>query len=109
MADLPSSSAVDVSQLAVIKLNGGLGTSMGLERVKSLIEVKPGLSFLDCIARQVLHLRGGKDEPAFYLMDSFSTRDDTLAALARYDTLAGSEPLGARSMMECHRYMNVDI
>ncbi len=42
---------------AVIKLNGGLGTSMGMDRAKSLLCVRRGLSFLDIIARQVLHLR----------------------------------------------------
>ena len=43
--------------LAVVKLNGGLGTSMGLSGPKSLLEVKPGASFLDVIATQVLALR----------------------------------------------------
>ena len=43
--------------LAVIKLNGGLGTSMGLSGPKSLLQVKPDTSFLDVIARQVLALR----------------------------------------------------
>ena len=38
----------------VIKLNGGLGTSMGMSQAKSLLEVKDGLTFLDIIARQVL-------------------------------------------------------
>src|SRR4029450_8682992 len=33
----------------VIKLNGGLGTSMGMTGPKSLVEVKEGLSFLDII------------------------------------------------------------
>src|ERR1700712_86295 len=42
---------------AVIKLNGGLGTSMGMDRAKSLLPVKGGLSFLDIIVRQVLALR----------------------------------------------------
>ncbi len=36
-----------VGQTVVIKLNGGLGTSMGLEKVKSLLEVRPGVAFLD--------------------------------------------------------------
>ncbi len=46
-----------ISVTAVIKLNGGLGTSMGMDRAKSLLCVRRGLSFLDVIARQVLHLR----------------------------------------------------
>ena len=41
----------------VVKLNGGLGTSMGMDKAKSLLEVRPGRSFLDIIAEQVLALR----------------------------------------------------
>jgi UDP-N-acetylglucosamine pyrophosphorylase len=94
MAAAGPGDAERLRSLAVIKLNGGLGTSMGLERAKSLIPVKGGDSFLDFIARQILHLRGGRSEPAFFLMNSFSTRADTLAALARHPGLApGGEPL----------------
>src|SRR5882724_2894478 len=46
-----------LSETVLIKLNGGLGTSMGLDRAKTLLPVKDGLTFLDFIARQVLHLR----------------------------------------------------
>ena len=46
-----------LDEAVVIKLNGGLGTSMGMSRAKSLLEVKDGLAFLDVIARQVLALR----------------------------------------------------
>jgi UTP--glucose-1-phosphate uridylyltransferase len=46
-----------LDEAVVIKLNGGLGTSMGMTRAKSLIEAKDGMSFLDIIARQVLELR----------------------------------------------------
>ena len=68
-----------------LRLNGGLGTSMGLTGAKSLLEAKDGLSFLDVIARQVLALRAEHDaELPLVLMDSFSTREDSLAALARY-------------------------
>ena len=49
---------------AVIKLNGGLGTSMGMDRAKSLLCVRKGWSFLDVIARQVLHLRRDPRRPA---------------------------------------------
>ena len=79
-----------LNQLAVIKLNGGLGTGMGLDRAKSLIKVKGEDTFLDFIAKQVLHLRAQSGAPnlAFYLMDSFSTQADTLAYLAKYPTLA---------------------
>lgn len=83
-----------LAQAVVVKLNGGLGTSMGMRRAKSLLRVKGELSFLDVIARQLLHLRRvhGCAVPLL-LMDSFRTRDDSLAALARYDGLAGDLPL----------------
>ncbi|SFC31878.1 UTP--glucose-1-phosphate uridylyltransferase [Nocardioides terrae] len=75
-------------QTAVIKLNGGLGTSMGMDRAKSLLCVRKGLSFLDVIARQVLHLRQQYDATLpLLLMNSFRTSADTLAALARYTDL----------------------
>jgi len=77
-----------LGRAVVLKLNGGLGTSMGMTRAKSLLEVKEGLSFLDIIVRQVLHLRErhGAAIPLM-LMNSFATRDDTLAALERYPDL----------------------
>lgn len=82
-------------KLCVIKLNGGLGTSMGLDKAKSLIPVKDGLTFLDFIARQVLWLRQrhGTAGPRFLLMDSFSTSDDTLNYLAKYPELGHGAPL----------------
>lgn len=78
-----------IGATVVIKLNGGLGTSMGMARAKSLLCVRRGLSFLDVIARQVLHLRReyGATLPLIF-MNSFRTSSDTLAALARYDDLA---------------------
>jgi UTP--glucose-1-phosphate uridylyltransferase len=78
----------------VLKLNGGLGTSMGMTRAKALLEVKEGLSFLDIIARQVLAARErhGARLP-LVLMNSFYTRDDSLAALERYPELEGDIPL----------------
>jgi UTP--glucose-1-phosphate uridylyltransferase len=78
-----------LAETVVIKLNGGLATSMGLDRAKSLLTVKDGLSFLDIIARQVLTARQalGVVLP-LVLMNSFRTRDDSLAALAAHDGLA---------------------
>jgi UTP--glucose-1-phosphate uridylyltransferase len=80
--------AAAIRTTAVIKLNGGLGTSMGMDRAKSLLCVRRGLSFLDIIARQVLHLRGEYDAPLpLIFMNSFRTSGDTMAALARYQDL----------------------
>jgi UDP-N-acetylglucosamine pyrophosphorylase len=79
-----------LDKLCVIKLNGGLGTSMGLEQAKSLIPVKGGLTFLDFIARQILWLRKmhGTRGPRFLLMDSFNTSSDTLEYLSKYPDLS---------------------
>jgi UTP--glucose-1-phosphate uridylyltransferase len=85
---LPEADHSALERVVVLKLNGGLGTSMGMTRAKSLVEVKDGHTFLDVIVRQVLHLRErhGAAIPLL-LMNSFATRDDTLAALARYPEL----------------------
>jgi UTP--glucose-1-phosphate uridylyltransferase len=114
LADLPSLGELPeppadqaravLDQLVIIKLNGGLGTSMGLSGPKSLIEVKPETTFLDVIATQVLALRkrhGGARLP-LVLMDSTATRGPSLELLRRYpglelpgvplDFLQGREP-----------------
>jgi len=92
LADVASAPADPslIDRLCVIKLNGGLGTSMGLAKAKSLIPVKNGLTFLDFIARQILWLRrsAGTKGPRFLLMDSFSTSSDTLEYLSRYEGLS---------------------
>jgi UTP--glucose-1-phosphate uridylyltransferase len=84
----PGSEDFDPALLArtvVIKLNGGLGTSMGLQKVKSVLEVRPGVAFLDLIVRQVKSLREASGAPVrLLLMNSFSTSDDTLGYLGKY-------------------------
>lgn len=86
-----SQGGIDAGLLAkavMLKLNGGLGTGMGLEKAKSLLPVRDGHTFLDLIAHQVLAARkqtGAKLR--FLLMNSFSTSDDTRAHLARYPEL----------------------
>jgi UTP--glucose-1-phosphate uridylyltransferase len=74
--------------LVVVKLNGGLGTGMGLSGPKSLLEVKPGTSFLDVLATQVLALRERRGvRLPFVLMNSATTRGPSLDCLRRYDGL----------------------
>lgn len=97
LADIQALGEVDVSdddarralsQTAVIKLNGGLGTSMGMSGAKSALEVKDGLTFLDVIARQVLALREQWDvELPLILMDSFRTSAQSLEILEKYPSL----------------------
>jgi UTP--glucose-1-phosphate uridylyltransferase len=94
LEDLPDVDAPDALDATVVcKLNGGLGTSMGMTKAKSLLEVKDGMTFLDVIARQVLDARAhlGVRLP-LVLMNSFATREDSLDALARIDGLASDVP-----------------
>jgi UTP--glucose-1-phosphate uridylyltransferase len=100
VADLPDADDLEaeadaalLDQTVVIKLNGGLGTSMGMTKAKSLLEVKEGRTFLDLIAEQILDLRrrSGARLP-LVLMNSFATREDSLAALERYDDLSAGLP-----------------
>lgn len=79
-------SADFLNKLAVLKLNGGLGTSMGCVGPKSVIEVRDGMSFLDLSVRQVEHLNRtyGSNVPII-LMNSFNTDDDTAAIIKKYE------------------------
>jgi UTP--glucose-1-phosphate uridylyltransferase len=89
--DLPEDeegARVALERTVVIKLNGGLGTSMGMSGPKSLLEVRDGLTFLDVVVRQIIDLRRrtGACLP-LVLMNSFATRDASLEALDAYPDL----------------------
>lgn len=85
VADTAPADETLLAQSVIIKLNGGLGTGMGLQKAKSLLEIKPGVTFLDLIVRQVQHLREQAGcKVNLLLMNSFSTSADTMAHLARY-------------------------
>ncbi len=77
-----------LSRTVVIKLNGGLGTSMGMSGAKTLLPVKGESNFLDIIAGQLLTLRAryGCRLPLVF-MNSFTTRADTLAHMRAYPDL----------------------
>jgi UDP-N-acetylglucosamine pyrophosphorylase len=62
----------NLSAVAVVKGNGGLATGMKLDKAKNLMEVKPGVTFLDVIARQA-----DRDSIKPMLMNSDSTDGDT--------------------------------
>ncbi|MFI2364322.1 UTP--glucose-1-phosphate uridylyltransferase [Promicromonospora sp. NPDC019610] len=88
--------AAALAQTAMLKLNGGLGTSMGMDQAKSLLPVREApdgdgelLTFLDIIVGQVRAARQatGARLPLLF-MNSFRTRDDSLAALERYADIA---------------------
>ena len=76
-----------LEQAAIIKLNGGLGTSMGLQKAKSLLEVKSGYTFLDVTAEQAVQAN-----VPLILMNSFATDEDSKAALALHEDLIGDVP-----------------
>ncbi len=74
-----------LSQSVVIKLNGGLGTGMGLQGPKSLLAVRDGVNFLDLMVRQILELRKlSEANVRLLLMNSFSTSGETLQHLEKY-------------------------
>lgn len=97
--------AAALAKTAMLKLNGGLGTSMGMDQAKSLLPVRVApasvagsdagsgepemLTFLDIIVGQVRAAREatGARLPLLF-MNSFRTRDDSLAALERYPDIA---------------------
>lgn len=99
VCDLPDAEALDnataatgaqaISRTVIIKLNGGLGTSMGLREAKSLLVIKDDLTFLDVIARQALHAG-----VPLVLMNSYATEASSLARLSRYPDLNNGLPLG---------------
>ncbi|KAG6660029.1 UTP--glucose-1-phosphate uridylyltransferase [Carya illinoinensis] len=74
-----------LDKLVVLKLNGGLGTTMGCTGPKSVIEVRNGLTFLDLIVIQIENLNSkyGCNVPLL-LMNSFNTHDDTLKIVEKY-------------------------
>lgn len=94
VSELPSSEHLDsyraigteaLASAIAIKLNGGLGTTMGMRGPKSLLEAKQGLTFLDIICHQVLHARQAHDiRLPLILMNSYNTHDESIRALAAY-------------------------
>eukprot|EP00929_Paragymnodinium_shiwhaense_P086053 TRINITY_DN4652_c0_g1_i1.p1 TRINITY_DN4652_c0_g1~~TRINITY_DN4652_c0_g1_i1.p1 ORF type:complete len:468 (+),score=164.65 TRINITY_DN4652_c0_g1_i1:262-1665(+) len=84
-----------LKECVVLKLNGGLGTGMGLEKAKSLLPVVDGNTFLDLIAKQVDYMKTSFDSKGlkFMLMNSFATSADTLEALSKYPDLGTGDDL----------------
>jgi len=102
VAELPDYDKLEVEEnpallkeTVVLKLNGGLGTGMGLDKAKSLLSVVEGNTFLDLIAKQVDFMKKKYEQPdlKFMLMNSFSTSKDTLEALAKYAELGTGDDL----------------
>ncbi|KAK0417857.1 hypothetical protein QR680_013245 [Steinernema hermaphroditum] len=74
-----------LNRLVVVKLNGGLGTSMGCKGPKSVISVRNDLTFLDLTMQQIQHLNRTYDvDIPLVLMNSFNTDEDTQKLLKKY-------------------------
>lgn len=85
LSEDPAETKKLLDKLVVLKLNGGLGTTMGCTGPKSVIEVRNGLTFLDLIVIQIenLNKKYGCSVPLL-LMNSFNTHDDTLKIVEKY-------------------------
>lgn len=84
---LKESGRAAAGRTVIIKLNGGLGTGMGLTGPKSLLVVKNDMTFLDIIARQAIEIGA-----PLLLMNSFVTDSESLDLLAGYPQLKGDLP-----------------
>jgi UTP--glucose-1-phosphate uridylyltransferase len=74
-----------LSRLAVLKLNGGLGTTMGCVGPKSAIEVRDGMTFLDLTVRQIEYLNKKHNvHVPLILMNSFNTDGETKRIIQKY-------------------------
>jgi len=102
VADLPEFDKLDITpkpellkECVVLKLNGGLGTGMGLDRAKSLLKVNGDMTFLDLIAKQVGFMKDKYSMPdmKFMVMNSFATSADTKEAFAKYPDLGTGDDL----------------
>ncbi|MBV9335818.1 MAG: UTP--glucose-1-phosphate uridylyltransferase [Solirubrobacterales bacterium] len=92
---LPEADAGEIlDRVAVVKLNGGLATTMGLRSPKSLVEAREDHSFLDIIIGQTVALRRRHDvRLPLVLMNSQVTREETMRALEAHPELDVGLPL----------------
>ncbi|XP_012284624.1 UTP--glucose-1-phosphate uridylyltransferase isoform X2 [Orussus abietinus] len=77
-----------LNKLIVVKLNGGLGTTMGCHGPKSVITVRNDLTFLDLTVQQIEHLNKTYNANVpLILMNSFNTDEDTKRVIRKYKTI----------------------
>lgn len=87
------------SQVVVLKLNGGLGTSMGLTQPKCLLPAKDGYTFLEITVGHTRHLG-----VPFLLMNSFATEEATRRAIERLEIPSQAVPV----FFQQHRVPKLD-
>ena len=81
----PSETKALLEKLVVVKLNGGLGTTMGCKGPKSAITVRDGLTFLDITVQQIEELNKKYDTNVpLVLMNSFNTDEETHKLIQKY-------------------------
>ena len=85
LSGLPVGDESLLSKTVVMRLNGGLGTTMGLDKAKSLLKVKESHTFMDLIVKQVMQIQE-KQPVRFMLFNSFSTEADTKDFMKKYPT-----------------------
>jgi len=74
-----------LAKLAVLRLNGGLGTTMGCQGAKSCLKVAGDRTFLDVIMENIKWVHQTYDvKVPIYFMNSFNTQAETLSALSDY-------------------------
>lgn len=77
-----------LDKLIVIKLNGGLGTSMGCNGPKSIIGVRNNLTFLDLTVQQIEHINITYNvNVPLVLMNSFNTHEEIRRLIRKYKGL----------------------
>ncbi|CAN1226243.1 UTP--glucose-1-phosphate uridylyltransferase [Linum grandiflorum] len=76
-----------LDKLVVVKLNSTLGTAVGFNGPKSMIDVRDGVTSLDLLVNQIQNLnqKYGSDIP-LVLINSARTHDDTSKVLEQYST-----------------------
>ncbi|KAJ1560984.1 UTP-glucose-1-phosphate uridylyltransferase, partial [Cladochytrium tenue] len=83
----PEQNRENLKKLAVLKLNGGLGTTMGCVGPKSAIEVRDGMTFLDLTVRQIEYLNSTNAVSVpLILMNSFNTDAETTRIIQKYSS-----------------------
>ncbi|CAN1125272.1 Ribosomal protein S2, mitochondrial [Linum perenne] len=77
-----------LDKLVVVKLNSALGTAIGFNGPKSIVEVCDGITSLDLVVNQIqtLNQKYGSDIP-LVLINSARTHDDTSKVLGQYSRL----------------------
>ncbi|KAF8893994.1 UTP-glucose-1-phosphate uridylyltransferase [Infundibulicybe gibba] len=83
---LKSVGSCGIETLAVLKINGGVGKSMGMKSAKCALEIKDGISFLDVVVEQMENLNSAHNvDIPLILMNSLYTHEDTMRITEKYD------------------------